>query len=467
MPSIPVTVPDWVKDTVFYQIFPERFANGDPSNDPPKSEPWGGVPKGNNYFGGDLQGIMDRLGHLKRLGVNAIYLNPIFAANSNHKYNTRDYSIIDPAFGTNQLFDQFVALCRVNDIRIVLDGVFNHVGVDHFAFRDVREKGKESPYASWFNIYSWPVNGPEDPNYECWWGYGSLPKLMMQNPAVKEHIFDVTKYWTDRVNGWRLDVPNEVPHDFWKEFRRTMKSRNPACYIVGEIWDDATPWLQGDEFDAVMNYRFRQACIDYYATDTILTEEFDKRLTDLRNAHHRFHTLAMLNLIDSHDTERYLTLCQGEFWRMKLTVMLQMTYIGVPMVYYGDEIGMEGGKDPDCRRTMVWDEKKWDMELFQLYQKLIAIRRGSVALRRGSFRTLVADNHRRVFAFERRLNSHYAYVALNRRDKKMVADWPVPASLKHLTDELTGAVFTPVNGSVTVDIPGHTARIFTFTLDEE
>ncbi len=467
MQNIPVIVPDWVKDAVFYQIFPERFENGDTSNDPPNTEPWGAKPKGNNYFGGDIQGIINRLDHLKRLGVNAIYLNPIFAANSNHKYNTSDYSVIDPAFGTNQLFDRFMMQCKVYDIMVVIDGVFNHVGTDHFAFKDVKEKGKDSPYASWFNIYSYPVAPPDRPNYECWWGYGSLPKLMVQNPDVKKYIFDVTKYWSERVNGWRLDVPNEIPHDFWKEFRTIMKSRNPACYIVGEIWDDATPWLQGDEFDAVMNYRFRDACLKYFAEDKIHTSEFDKQLETLRNAHHRYQSLVMMNLLGSHDTERYLTLCQGEFWRMKLSVIFQMTYMGAPMIYYGDEIGMEGGKDPDCRKTMVWDEKKWDMELFTLYQTLIQIRKKSPALRRGYFKTLAADDQTKVFAFERQLNSHFAYVAINRRDKIMSITMPVNPGIKELRDEFTNKVFKPHGGTVTVDIPPRTARIFITTLEEE
>ncbi|MFA5833384.1 MAG: glycoside hydrolase family 13 protein [Bacteroidota bacterium] len=462
-----VIVPDWVKDSIFYQIFPERFENGDLTNDPPHTEPWGKPPKGNNYFGGDLQGIINRLGHLKRLGVNAIYLNPLFAADSNHKYNTTDYSIIDPAFGTNALFDQFILLCRKNDIKVVIDGVFNHVGTEHFAFKGVKEKGKDSKYASWFNIYSYPVAAAKNPNYECWWGHGSLPKLMVQNPEVKQYLFGVIDYWTDRVDGWRLDVPNEMPHEFWKEFRLRVKSRNSGCYITGEIWDDATPWLQGDEFDAVMNYRFRSACLDYYATDTIKTDEFDKQLETIRTAHHRFNTLAMMNLLGSHDTERYLTLCQSEFWRMKLSIILQMTYIGAPMVYYGDEIGMEGGKDPDCRRTMIWEEKKWDHELFALYQQLISIRKKSIALRRGHFKTLAADNHSRVFAFERRLNAHFAYVAINRRDKIMSVELTVNPQIHELHDEFTGGKYKPIDGNISIDIPPRSARIFLNTIEED
>ncbi len=459
-------VADWAKDAVFYQIFPERFENGDPANDPPNVEQWGKQPKGNNYFGGDLQGIMNRLGYLKALGVNAVYLNPIFEAHSNHKYNTKDYSTIDPSFGTNELFDRFVMACRANDIRIVLDGVFNHVGTAHFAFDDVVKNGASSKYASWFNIYSFPVQPPNKPNYECWWGIGSLPKLMVQNPEVKKYLFDVIKPWTERVEGWRLDVANEIPHEFWKEFRSYVRKLNPYCYIVGELWEDASPWLQGDEFDATMNYRFRAACLDYYAYDKISTAQFDKHLEGTRNLYGKNNNLVMQNLLSSHDTERYLTLCQGEFWRVKLSVLLQMTYIGAPMIYYGDEIGMEGGKDPDCRRTMIWDEKKWDKELWELYKKLIRIRTSSPALRRGSFKTILADNGTRTFAFERQLNANLAYVAINKRDRIVKVDLQVNPMVGEVTDELTGEKFNSKDEVLSISIPPRSARIFLTTIGD-
>jgi cyclomaltodextrinase len=460
-------VADWAKDAVFYQIFPERFANGDQSNDPPNTEPWGKPPKGNNYFGGDLAGIMSKMSYLKDLGITALYLNPIFEAQSNHKYNTRDYSKIDPSFGTNREFDEFIMKCRANGIRTVLDGVFNHVGTAHFAFEDVVLNGAKSKYASWFNIYSFPVKSPKEPNYECWWGYGSLPKLMVQNPDVKKYLFDVIKPWTDRIDGWRLDVPNEIPHEFWKEFRKYVRSLNPQCYIVGELWEDASPWLQGDEFDATMNYRFRQSCLDYYAFDKTTTAQFDKQLEATRNLYSKNNNLVMQNLLSSHDTERYLTLCQGEFWRMKLSVLLQMTYIGAPMIYYGDEIGMEGGKDPDCRRCMEWDPKKWDTELHGLYKKLIKIRQSSPALRRGTFRTLLAENSIKTFAFERQLNSHLAYVAINKRGKPVKIEMPVHPLVRTVKDELSGETFSAKDEILVTTIPARSARIFITYVGED
>ncbi len=453
-------VMDWVTDAVFYQIFPDRFENGDTKNDPPNVEQWGNVPKSNNFFGGDLQGIVNKLPYLKDLGINTMYLNPIFAASTNHKYNASDYLKIDSAFGTNELFKTFVQKCHRSNIRIVIDGVFNHVGTAHWAFADVKEKGVDSKYFSWFNIFSLPVSSPSKPNYECWWGYGSLPKLMAQNPEVKTYLFEVAKYWTELgIDGWRLDVPNEVPHNFWKEWCSLVKSINPDCYIVGELWEDASPWLRGDEFDATMNYKFRDACVKFFTQDKTTPSQFDADLARTRALYPAEANFAMQNLLGSHDTERYFTLCKKTLWRMKLSVFFQMTYVGAPMVYYGDEIGMEGGKDPDCRRTMIWDERKWNKELHLFYKQLIHLRNSSEVLRRGEFRIVQTDDEHETLIYERSLKNQSAYIILSKNKRTRNITLPLSATPKQMRDGVTKEQLSFTGDKVILQVKAHSGRL--------
>lgn len=408
-------VPPWVQDAVFYQIFPERFANGDAANDPPGTEKWGGTPTPRNFFGGDLRGIINHLDHLSSLGVNALYVNPIFAAPSNHKYDTGDYLRIDPAFGDEQTFRELVDSCHARGIRIVLDGVFNHTGVEFFAFADLKKNGPNSKYTGWYNVRSFPVGPVGKPNYECWWNFGSLPKLMTGNPGVRQYLFDVTRHWLAAgIDGWRLDVPNEIPHEFWIEWRGLVKSINPQAYILGEIWDNGAPWLQGDQFDAVMNYRFRSACIDFFASGTMSVSAFDSALGRQRADYAPEVNSALFNPLGSHDTERFLTLCRGNIAAWKLALLFQMTYPGAPSVYYGDEIGMTGGKDPGCRGTMVWDPALQNADMLGFTRGVIALRRVHGVLRRGSFSPLVLDDAGGVYAFIRAEGSTCAAVILNR-----------------------------------------------------
>ena len=320
-------VPLWLKDAVFYQIFPERFANGDSSNDPPGTQPWGGQPTPKNFFGGDLKGIIEHLDYISSLGVNALYLNPIFQSGSNHKYTTDDYLRIDTAFGDEATFKKLVDECHGRGIRVILDGVFNHTGTSFFAFKDLKENGASSKYTGWYNVYSFPVGPPNKPNYEAWWGYGDLPKLMTSNPEVRSYLLQATEHWMNLgIDGWRLDVPNEIPHPFWIEWRKLVKSINPDAYIVGEIWDDARPWLQGDQFDGVMNYRFRAACLDFFATGKANAVQFAKTLAELQAMYPGEVSEGLQNLLGSHDTERLLTLFHGDKETMKLAWLFQMTY---------------------------------------------------------------------------------------------------------------------------------------------
>jgi len=410
-------VPEWAYDAVWYQIFPERFANGDPTIDPPNVEPWGGTPTYDNFFGGDLQGVIDHLWYLEELGINAIYFNPIFKSKPNHKYHTTDYYKIDPHFGDDEVFRTLLDEAHKRGIRIIIDGVFNHTGPDFWAFEDIIKNEELSEYLHWYNVYDFPVRVEHPPNYEAWWGLPDLPKLMAMHPDVKEYLFDVTGYWTEfGLDGWRLDVPNEIPHEFWIEWRPIVRGINPDAYIVGEIWGDASPWVQGDQFDATMNYRFRNAAIDFFIENSISVTEFSDRLYAVLEDYAPQVNLVNQNLVGSHDTERYLTRANNNVDAVKLTAIMNMTHVGAPMIYYGDEIGMEGEDDPDCRRTMIWDENEWNHDLRDHFIKLIQIRHDNPALRRGSFQAKYIHDRHNIYSFERRYEDNIVLVVLNNGD---------------------------------------------------
>ena len=349
--------PEWIADAVFYQIFPDRFANGDRANDPPGTSPWGAKPTNTSWSGGDLEGVRQRLGYLRELGVNAIYFNPLFASESNHGYNTADYDHIATRFGGDAAFDRLAAELRKIGFRVILDGVFNHTGTAFFAFQDLITHGAASKYASWYRVASWPIVMGAKSNYECWWGFGSLPRLMVDtNTAVRDYLLDVVSRWTRTgIDGWRLDVPNEVDHPFWRAFRQTVRAANPQGYIIGEIWEDGSAWLQGDQFDGVMNYRFRRAMLEFLATGKADAGATAHLLDRIRMDYPPGTTHALFNLLGSHDTERFITLAGNEAWKQLAATTFLLASPGVPSIYYGDELGLEGGKDPDNRRTMPWE----------------------------------------------------------------------------------------------------------------
>ena len=415
--------PEWVKDAVFYQIFPERFANGDPTNDPFAVRSWGGTPTTGNFFGGDFQGVIDNISYLEELGITAIWFNPIFEAPSNHKYDTSDYMKIDPSFGDLGKFKEMVSALHAAGIKVILDGVFNHTGYNFWAFQDIVAKGRDSRYVNWYHIHDFPIRRSPKPNYEAWWGFPDLPQLNMENPEVRSYILDVVTYWMELgVDGWRLDVPNEIGHFFWREFRDHVKRIDPDAYIVGEIWHNGSAWLQGDQFDAVMNYVFRDAVLDFFARKTCKASDFMGRLESTRADYPDAASMVLLNLLGSHDTERVYTAFRGNKNLMVPAIVFQMTYPGAPIVYYGDEIGMRGSKDPGCRGTMVWDESKQDRELLQLYKGLIRLRKSSIALRRGNMRWLLVDDPTRSFAFSRHYEGETVVVAVCAGDTGVSVD---------------------------------------------
>lgn len=551
-------VPQWAKKVVWYQIFPERFHNGDTNNDPTVKDiegayphditsPWQIHPWTSDWYelqsyekengkyiwfnlqrrryGGDLQGIIDKLDYLQDLGVTALYLNPVFEAPSLHKYDGATYHHVDPNFGpdpdgdrkliaketpddpstwvwtsADKLFLELVKQVHQRQMYIIIDGVFNHMGINSWAFKDVVQNQKKSKYKDWFTIKSWddPKAGTKF-EYEGWFGVKELPELREDENGIVEgprkYIFDITKRWMDPnddgnhgdgIDGWRLDVAFCVKHQFWKDWRKHVKSINPEAYLTAEVIDPIgilKPYLEGDEFDAVMNYNFAFACADYFIADKtkIKTIEFDKMLKQLREAFPSGVEYVQQNLFDSHDTNRllshivnrdlgkyrdwgkYFGLSKGdnhnydtrkpnerEIQIAKLMIIFQMTYVGAPMVYYGDEVGMWGANDPDCRKPMLWRDLKYDDEkylpnqtvknqydkvevnddLLEHYKKLIRIRNENIALQLGDFETILVDDKKELYAFTRTYNGEKIIVVLNNSDEEQNVVIEVPQDSK-------------------------------------
>ncbi len=425
-----VQTPEWVKDAIFYQIFPDRFARSDQVPKATHLQPWGAPPTPHAYQGGDLLGVVEHLDYLADLGIDAIYFNPIFQSGSNHRYHTHDYFQVDPMLGGNAALRKLLDAAHARGIRVVLDGVFNHASRGFFQFHDILENGAESAYLDWFTVEEWPLHpyGSKQHNYRAWWGNPALPKFNTDTPAVRRFILDVARYWVEfGIDGWRLDVPAEIDDDaFWREFRQVVKAANPEAYIVGEIWHDAERWLQGDQYDAVMNYGVSRAALGFFAQETFDRQQrpggfrlaplgaraFANEIERLMGLYDWQITQAQFNLLDSHDTARFIHQAGGDWDALRLSLLLLMTLPGAPCIYYGTEIGMEGGADPDCRRAFPWHKPgSWNRELFAFTQRAIALRRELPALRRGKIATLYA--HDQVYAFARRSATDAAVVIFN------------------------------------------------------
>jgi len=461
--SIEFTTPEWVKDAVFYQIFPDRFAKSEQVPKPSNLEPWGSPPTVCGFKGGDLLGVAGHLDYLEDLGINAIYFNPIFQSAANHRYHTHDYYRVDPILGGDAAFRELLDEAHWRNMRIILDGVFNHASRGFYQFHNTLENGAASPYLDWFYfdeerlragkpLEAYPSEEEERLlrrsheslqilGYRAWWDLPALPKFNTDTPAVRRFIFDVARHWIEfGIDGWRLDVPHEIDDDdFWREFRRVVKAANPEAYIVGEIWGDARRWLQGDQFDAVMNYVFNRACLGFFGGERLDVTQHPggfrlRRLDAVEFADAMDHLLALydwqvtlvqFNLLSSHDMPRFLTLVGGDLAALKLATLFQMTFPGAPCVYYGDEIGMEGGPDPDCRRAFSWDGTRWDHDLLAFFRQAIGLRHEHSALRRGRYLRLHADDQHGVYAFARQGEEETLVVVLNSSPAGYDLDVPV------------------------------------------
>jgi len=439
---VSIVTPEWVRDAVFYQIFPDRFAASARVHKPGRLEAWDAPPTTTGFKGGDLLGVAEHLDHLVGLGVNAIYFNPIFQSASNHRYHTYDYLAVDPLLGGDAAFRELLDACHARGIRVVLDGVFNHASRGFWPFNHVMEVGLDSPYRDWFyfdeealragrQIRAFPedrtdvldlteapwerlegLNSLRAFGYRAWWDLPALPKLNTDNPEVREYLYGVAEHWIRfGIDGWRLDVPEEIKDvQFWREFRRRVTALNPEAYIVAEIWDERPEALQGDQYHGLMNYPFMSAVLSFVAADhhddevigshfTIRAHvrrddapTFARQLEHILTVYDPATVAAQLNLLDSHDTPRFVTMASGDLASFRLATLIQMTVPGAPSIYYGDEIGLPGAHDPDCRRSFPWQAPEtWDRDLLAYVSAAAALRHAHPAFRRGAFAVVAAE----------------------------------------------------------------------------
>jgi cyclomaltodextrinase len=452
-----IQTPDWVKHAVFYQIFPDRFAK---SKQPRKRllqnfvwEEWHEIPTLQGYKGGDLWGVMEQLDYLQDIGINAIYFTPIFQSASNHRYHTHDYYQVDPMLGGNPAFKDLLDAAHDRNIKIVLDGVFNHASRGFFFFHDILENGPHSPWVDWFKIEGWPLSaydGNFPANYAGWDGNRALPVFNHDNPEVREYIMEIAEYWIKfGIDGWRLDVPFEIKSPgFWQEFRERVKAVNPEAYIVGEVWEDAREWLDGTQFDGVMNYLFAAPTIafaagdrvdlaqlegrSYYPYPALFAKEYGAQIQQVLDLYPWQIQLTQLNLLASHDTARLLTIARGDKASVELATLLLLTFPGAPSIYYGDEVGLPGALDPDSRRAFPL-EAQWELDVLDYHKQLIALRHKYAALRTGSYHILFAEGS--VYVFARILGHEEIVVAVNVSTEPAQISFE-PANLKSTHDKL-------------------------------
>ena len=430
-----IQTPDWVKHAVFYQIFPDRFAR---SKQPHKRllhdarwEAWEAMPTLQGYKGGDLWGIIEQLDYIQGLGINAIYFTPIFQSASNHRYHTHDYYQVDPLLGGNEAFRELLDAAHERKIKVVLDGVFNHASSGLFFFHDILENGPHSPWVDWFKITDWPLapyTGDLPANYEGWACNRALPVFNHDNPEVREYIMEIGEYWLKfGIDGWRLDVPFEIKTPgFWEEFRDRIKAINPEAYIVGEVWGDSREWLDGTQFDGVMNYLFTAPTVAFTAGDRVVLEqvqtrdyqpypplfaaEYAVKIQELLQLYPWEIQLTQLNLLASHDTARLITIAGDDQASVELSTLLLLTFPGAPSIYYGDEVGLPGAIDPDSRRGFPL-EAHWNQEILKTHRQLIALRHKYPALRTGAYQVLFAQGE--LYIFTRILETEELIIAVN------------------------------------------------------
>jgi cyclomaltodextrinase len=454
------SIPDWVYGSVMYQVFPERFANGRSEINPENTIEWGSVPTRLDFQGGDLYGVIDKLDHIESLGVNILYLNPIFLSGSTHKYDSWDHFKVDPTLGGDDGLRDLISNCHDRNIKVILDCSLNHVHPRHFAFQDIVKNGENSEYKNWFTIFDYPVrlihrphlyantykvgwdgneeeykrylektfdetkvpvevrddDGPiVEPSYKAWWGVPDMPKVNFESKEARQWALDVTKHWIENfdIDGWRMDVAKELDFSFWKEFRDIAHKANKDTLLISEIFGDTSQWLQGDRFDGTMNYSFREAMTDYFATKRINNKEFADSLANLYSMYSFEALSSCQNLLSSHDVKRFLNRCGNEEDGILGAIFLQATFPGIAGIYYGDEIGLGGADDPFNREPFPWhNEESWNSTILDYTKKLMNIKKSSSIFKYGRFELL--DDNEQFVAFRRILKDESMLCIINR-----------------------------------------------------
>lgn len=439
-------IPSWVKDTVWYQIFPDRFCNGDKSTNPIDVKPWGTKPTHNNFMGGDLKGIIDQLDYLKNLGVNGLYLCPIFEAGTNHRYDTINYLAIDKLLGDKETFRVLVDEAHKRGIKIMLDAVFNHIGHQSKEWQDVVKNNELSKYKDWFCINKFPVYDKpfneldgKNLNYETFGRVKSMPKVNTENPEVIDYFMKVGKYWIEEFNidAWRIDVANEVDHNFWRSFRKSIKEVNEDVFLLGEIWHDAAPWLKGDQFDAAMNYPLTEAIIHYFCSKDIDKSRFIETVNNVIISYSRQVTENNFNLLDSHDTSRILSIAKDDIRKLKLVYLFMLTQPGSPCIYYGSEIPMKGIKSQgreDHRSCMTFDHT--EEEFYNFMKTLIHIRHENPSFKTTNTKWINSSGLELIYKIDD------IFVIMNNQESKSVCLLPEVLKKSQVKNLFTGEMIS-------------------------
>ncbi len=471
-------LPSWAIGALFYQIFPDRFHTSTEKGMTVENGLWKETPSRRNFMGGDLIGIKEKVDYMKDLGISILYINPIFHSPSNHKYDTIDYYKIDPSFGSTEDLISLVKKCHSVGIHVLLDGVFNHCSVYFRPFQDLIKNGHKSQYCDWFYIYRFPVEIDES-CYETTGYYKWMPKFNLENPHVRAYLIEAAVFWTKTadIDGWRIDLADEIDHTFLIEFRKAIKSIKPQALLLGETWTDARNLLTGDQMDSVMNYRLYDIILDFFIHDRLSVTDFDSRLITLLNSYPTQINAGLFNFLDTHDTERFMTSCGGNKQLYKCAAAFLIMFPGSPSIFYGDEIGLDGSNDPSCRKGMIWNPEYQDRDIFAWYKILITIRTQNKSVQNGEFMVNLCDE-RGIFGFFRSLNREHIYAVINKTDHAYRCSIPIleaegvieeliEQKAYHITplhaetvNSFYNSDITSYKGILSADIPAYGVKIF-------